>query len=475
MPSQTALEKYKAIAGHLKRGVPVAEIARTHGITERTLWRWLKQVDTSGLPALQRKTRQDKGKRKSVSSELEQIIAGLILQSPAPTIASVHRTIKEICSRNGWKTPSYRVVHDIGDKLSSGLLTLAHQGEKAYRQAFDIIIRRESERQNEIWQADHTPLDILILDGNNDPKKPVLTAVIDDYSRAVAGYYLSFEPPSSVRVALALRQAIWRKEEPSWTICGIPDKLYTDRGSDFMSHHIDQVAIDLKFELIQSLPGQPKGRGKIERFFQTVTELFLIDQPGYAPGAAKVEATLTLEELEARFSKWLIDDYMQRVHSETGTTPKEKWESGAFLPRMAESREQLDLLLLTVAKPRRVQRDGIRFQGFRYFDLNLAGYVGEEVTIRYDPRDLAEIFVYAENEFVCRALCAELADQTVSLTSIIKTRNKRKKELQQEIKQLRLFADQHVQPVPTPITLPIDSPPAVVYPKFKIKRFACDD
>jgi putative transposase len=196
----------------------------------------------------------------------------------------------------------------------------------------------------------------------------------------------------------------------------------------------------------------------------------------YAPGAAKVEATLTLEELEGRFSKWLIDDYMQRVHSETGMTPKAKWESGAFLLRMPESREQLDLLLLTVAKPRRVQRDGIRFQGFRYFDLNLAGYVGEEVTIRYDPRDLAEIFVYAENEFVCRAICAELADQTVSLTSIIKTRNKRKKELQQEIKQLRLFADKHSPPAISTATPISDSPPAaVVYPKFKIKRFACDD
>jgi putative transposase len=44
-------------------------------------------------------------------------------------------------------------------------------------------------------------------------------------------------------------------------------------------------------------------------------------------------------------------------------------------------------LLLNVARSRRVQQDGIRFQGLRY--LNLAAYVGEDVTIRYDPRDAA--------------------------------------------------------------------------------------
>jgi putative transposase len=74
----------------------------------------------------------------------------------------------------------------------------------------------------------------------------------------------------------------------------------------------------------------------------------------------------------------------------------------AFLPRLADSLEQLDLLLLTVAKPRRVHPDGIHFQGFRYLDTNLAAYVGEDVIIRYDPRDMAEVRVYFHHEFVSR-------------------------------------------------------------------------
>ena len=49
------------------------------------------------------------------------------------------------------------------------------------------------------------------------------------------------------------------------------------------------------------------------------------------------------------------------------------------MPQMPDSLEELDLLLLTVARERRVQADGVRFQGLRYVDLTLAAYVGESV------------------------------------------------------------------------------------------------
>jgi putative transposase len=40
------------------------------------------------------------------------------------------------------------------------LVTLAQEGSKAYRERFDLLYRREASQPNEIWQADHTPLDI---------------------------------------------------------------------------------------------------------------------------------------------------------------------------------------------------------------------------------------------------------------------------------------------------------------------------
>ena len=121
--------------------------------------------------------------------------------------------------------------------------------------------------------------------------------------------------------------------------------------------------------------------------------------------------------------------YHQRVHGETGMAPQARWEAGGFLPRLPASAEHLDLLLLTVAKPRRVHQDGIHFQGLRYLDLTLAAYVGEWVTIRYDPRDLAEIRVFHDNRFLCRALCPELAGTTIGLKDLIRARDARRREL----------------------------------------------
>jgi len=54
-------------------------------------------------------------------------------------------------------------------------------------------------------------------------------------------YFLSFEYPSALQTSLALRQAIGRKEDPNWIVCGIPDVLYTDNGSDFTSKRLEQV------------------------------------------------------------------------------------------------------------------------------------------------------------------------------------------------------------------------------------------
>ncbi len=66
----------------------------------------------------------------------------------------------------------------------------------------------------------------------------------------------------------------------------------------------------------------------------------------------------------------------------------------------------------------------------RYLDPTLAAYVREEVLIRYDPADLAEIRVYHQDPFLCRAVCADLAGETVGLKEIVRARNRRPRDLQ---------------------------------------------
>lgn len=48
----------------------------------------------------------------------------------------------------------------------------------------------------------------MLLREGGEPVKPWLTVILDDYSRTVAGYFLTFDAPSAAQTALALRQAI---------------------------------------------------------------------------------------------------------------------------------------------------------------------------------------------------------------------------------------------------------------------------
>ncbi len=327
--------------------------------------------------------------------------------------------------------------------MPADLLVLAHQGSKAYSNTFELIHRREGDGPNAIWQADHTPLDILLVRPDLQVAKPWLTVVIDDYSRAVAGYFLSFEAPSALHTSLALRQAIWRKEDSRWIMCGIPDVLYTDNGSDFTSHHLEQVSADLKIRLVFSIPGKPRGRGRIERFFATVNEMFLSELDGFAPagGAVRGKPTLTLTELDNRFRTFLLDVYQRRENAETKQAPAERWQSNGFLPRMPDSLEQLDLLLIQVAKARQVRPDGIHFQSLRYISTTLAAFVGEPVTLRIDPRDMAEVRVFHDDKFLCQAVCAELAGDTVPLREILRARNRRRRELRGVLRDRKAAVD----------------------------------
>lgn len=431
-----AFERFELLRPHLEEGVPLARVAREGGLALRTASRWAGQYRREGLAGLARKGRSDRGKRQ-LCTTLKQGIEGLALRKPRLSVAAIHRQAIALAERIREIPPTYYAVSATVRALAPALLTLAHEGTKAYADAFDLVHRHEATGPNAVWQADHTELDLWLKDERGQPRKPWLTIILDDYSRAIAGYALTFSAPSAIQTALALRQAIWRKGRPGWQVCGIPEVLYSDHGSDFTSRHLEQVAADLKIRLIHSMVGRPRGRGKIERFFESVTQVLLPRLPGYAPTGTAPNAALTLAEMAEELERFLVDEYHHEVHTTTRFKPQDRWISGGFLPRMPESLEQLDLLLLTVPKTRQVHRDGIRFSGLRYIDPTLAAYVGEQVLLRYDPRDVAEVRVFHEGRFVCRAVCQELAGETVPLREVIRARERRRRELRQTIQDRR--------------------------------------
>lgn len=320
-----ASERWRILRLHVDDAIPLAALARSTGISERTLQRWLARYRTGGYTALTDDTRVDLGVRRTVP-ELVRLVEGLALTRPRPSIATIYRQVSVHCAERGLPSPSYSVVRSIVNGLDPGMVTLALEGPASYRDKHELLLRRRADRPNAIWQADHTMLDLLIVSPDGKPARPWFTVILDDHSRAICGYLVFLGAPSAANTALALRQAIWHKSEPDWPVCGIPDVLYTDHGSDFTSHRLGDTAAVLHLRIIHSQVARPQGRGKIERFFGTINTELLPTLAGHlAPGTAAPAPSLDLAGIDRAISTF-IRRYNARTHRELRMSP---------LPRMS--------------------------------------------------------------------------------------------------------------------------------------------
>lgn len=428
-----AMARFAALRPYLEEGASLIETVAAAGVALRTAERWVARFRVNGLAGLARPVRSDAGTRRTHDG-LVALVEGMGLKRPRLSAAAIHRQVSEVARTKGWRIPSYGAVHAILARLDPGMVCLAQDGHAAYRDRFELIYRHRAEGPNALWQADHTLLDILILDADGKPVRPWLTVVIDDYSRAIAGYLVSLDAPCALNTSLALRQAIWRKADPSWQICGVPDVLYVDHGSDFTSRHLERVAADLHIRLIHSAVARPQGRGKIERFFGTINAGLLPELAGaVVHGRPTSPPRLSLAELDSALSTFVRESYNCSLHSGVAGRPCDVWRGKGFLPRLPESLEALDLLLVLHATPRTVRRDGIRFQGLRYVSPVLAAFVREAITVRYDPRDLAEIRVFHRDAFLCVAVSEQYAGRTVTLKDLAAARLARRRALRTTI------------------------------------------
>ena len=94
-------------------------------------------ISSVWLAALARKAREDRGKRRTLSPRLLEVAEALALEVPPLPIAAIYRRICQIAKDTGNSAPSYDVIYEVVRQIPAGLLTLAHEGKKAYSAAFD--------------------------------------------------------------------------------------------------------------------------------------------------------------------------------------------------------------------------------------------------------------------------------------------------------------------------------------------------
>jgi putative transposase len=411
------------------------------GISVRSVQRLVSRWKQDGLEGLLRLDRRDRGAYR-VDEEWQKFILKTYRQGNREgrrmTQAQVAVRVKARAAELGdQKYPShmtvYRILAPEIEKRSRQVRSIGWRGDRLSITTRDGVCIN-IEYSNQVWQSDHTSIDVLVVDSSGEVLgRPWLTTIVDSYSRCVVGYYLGMERPSSDTVCLALRHGILPKRYPStyklskeWGTYGLPKYLYTDSGAEFRSKHIEAVGASLKIDAY--LRRKPSDGGLIERPFGTFNTELWSTLPGYTgsnvpqrPEEAQANACLTLPQLEMLLVRYLVDRYNQGLDARMGDQTRiGRWEAGriAQLPLLGE--RELDVCLMRRDR-RTVYRGGyIQFAGLVYRGEYLGGYAGEWIVVRYTPRDITTVLVYrtegGKEVFLTRAHATELETEELSLS-----------------------------------------------------------
>ena len=343
--------------------------------------------------------------------------------------------VHDACRIDGLRLPHRSTIQRRVDELD--VLTAARRrGQKALENAVTPSAGNyQSDVPNEIWQIDHTVVDVIVVDEETRLPigRPILTIAIDICTRMVAGFYLSLDPPSSASIGLRLLHAIYDKTswllergiEYAWPVAGLPSTLHCDNGPEFHSLALKAACREYGIKLVYRPPATPRFGGHIERLIGTVMGAVHI-LPGTTFSNTKVregyaseaQAIFTLRELERWLAVEIAGRYHQRIHSALLRPPIAVWselQSGVSfdLPpdRMAFWTSFLP------EKRRRLLKDGIHVDKIRYWSDVLSRDLGRggEMLVKYDPRDLSRIFVRRADGHYIEARYRNLAYPAVTL------------------------------------------------------------
>jgi transposase InsO family protein len=385
-PQQThALTRFRALSfieDQQRDGGPLAEALRQASLrpwpdengdyyAARTLEDWWYAYRKGGFDALVPAPRSDQGQ----SRVLDEATAAWVLEQVTQNASIPLKVLYAHWQQQQRPLPSlsvlYRYLRRQGmDRraLRSGRL------ESGATKAF------EAPHVNDLWMVDFSPGPTLSVDGKALPTQ--LCVLVDDHSRLIpfGAYYLRADTEAFHH---AFKEALLRR--------GLPRKLYTDNGKPFINAHTHLVCAQLGVRLLHCKPYHSWSKGKCERLIFSIQQGFetTLRLPGN--GAA------SLEELNAKLSRWIQTIYHQRVHSATGQSPEYRYQQAAKSLRQWDPSLDLEPLFY-LRLERTVRKNGtVRLDGELYeVPLSLRAL---KVQLRLDPWQRTRIEVWYQNQF----------------------------------------------------------------------------
>ncbi|MGI4775780.1 MAG: hypothetical protein ACRYE9_02445 [Janthinobacterium lividum] len=111
------------------------------------------KYNTKGLENLEKKQRSDKDKYRKITDQTKKIIEGLFLDKKI-TVANITKKVNAYCIKQNITPANYYTVRKVVQEIAKDMTTLAKYGDKAYTDKYEIIMRRESKYQNQMWRVE---------------------------------------------------------------------------------------------------------------------------------------------------------------------------------------------------------------------------------------------------------------------------------------------------------------------------------
>lgn len=400
---------------------------------------------------------KDSGTFPSIRPEVRQVVKNIWFNKDFAqnqgTREMLYEKLVAVANINSWdKIPSYQTINRyitylMEDEGLRNAYYLASRGSREYKNKVMVKGSRDTKglQVMQIVMGDEHTFDCWVSYKQPNGKviaiKPKLVAWVDMRSRAIMGDVLCRDANSDI-----LKQSLLKMmySEPG----GIPQYIYIDNGKDYTAKTMtgrdrnDRSGMNFDDEsqgfyksigIIddhRALPYEPWSKGQIERFFRTVCNKFtrwFTSYTGTLTGSrtdAKINKgikkmlergeLLTMEEFYERWHSWLTDVYMKQEHSglkkmkEVHKNPYDCFMNEDRYHKAAPPKSYMTMLMLK-SESVLVRNVGITKWGYEYRSDELCAYVGKKVDVKYDPEDLAILYIFdKKGRRLCEAYSQEL-------------------------------------------------------------------
>jgi len=245
----------KAVQLCLEEGFPVQQVAREMGVGLSTLSKWVRVYREQGEAGLQPKPRRPNRQRPQVAPAVKTQVVELKRRQPEIGIKKISQFLRRMWFLPVSRETVRRTLHE------QQLLKPPHRKPRRNPPQPRFF---ERSTPNQMWQTD---IFTFRLGGKN----AYLIGFLDDYSRYVVGLEV-FRSQTAEHVLEVYRRAVAEY--------GVPKEMLSDQGRQYSSWRgTTRFEAELRKDRVHHLksrPHHPMTLGKIERFWKTIWEEFLV-------------------------------------------------------------------------------------------------------------------------------------------------------------------------------------------------------